>query len=293
MKKISVLLADDHTVVRQGLRTLLSTEPDIDVVAEAENGRQAVQLALQLKPDVIVMDIAMPQLNGLEAAKQITEENLPVKLLILSSYADSEYVHQLTAAGAAGYVIKQTAASDLINAVREVSKGNAFFSPPVLKQLLEYYREACKRGGLQQQSGGQLTSREQEVLQLVAEGHVNKQIASTLFLSIKTVEKHRQQLMNKLGIHDIAGLTRYAIAHGVVESRRRLVGEEDEDEDGGAESVATESRPAESASTSNVQRPTLSVQRPETSEAAMSVPTAEPKVAAPRRRTKSADGAKM
>ena len=293
MKKISVLLADDHTVVRQGLRTLLTTEPDIDVVAEAENGRQAVQLALQLKPDVIVMDIAMPQLNGLEAAKQITEEGLPVKLLILSSYADSEYVHQLTAAGAAGYVINQTAASDLINAVREVSKGNAFFSPPVLKQLLDYYREACKRGGLEQQSGGQLTSREQEVLQLVAEGHVNKQIASTLFLSIKTVEKHRQQLMNKLGIHDIAGLTRYAIAHGVVESRRRLVGDSEGDENDVNEGTVSENLPKESGtsgSTSNVQRPTLNVQRPETDGAAPAI--AAPKVAAPRRRTKSAAGSK-
>jgi DNA-binding NarL/FixJ family response regulator len=176
-------------------------------------------------------------------------------------------VHQLTAAGAAGYVIKQTAASDLINAVREVSKGNAFFSPPVLKQLLEYYRESCKRGGmLQPQSGGQLTSREQEVLQLVAEGHVNKQIASTLFLSIKTVEKHRQQLMNKLGIHDIAGLTRYAIAHGVVESRRRLVG----DEAGEAEGATTESAPA-------------TVPDP-----AIPAVALEPKAVAPRRRVKSA-----
>jgi DNA-binding NarL/FixJ family response regulator len=282
MKKISVLLADDHTVVRQGLRTLLMTEPDIDVVAEAENGRQAVQLAIQLKPDVIVMDIAMPQLNGLEAAKQITEENLPVKLLILSSYADSEYVHQLTAAGAAGYVIKQTAASDLINAVREVSKGNAFFSPPVLKQLLEYYRESCKRGGmLQPQSGGQLTSREQEVLQLVAEGHVNKQIASTLFLSIKTVEKHRQQLMNKLGIHDIAGLTRYAIAHGVVESRRRLVGDEEPDRMD-SKIVTTADTTATAASAAVPTKPAA----PTAPIAPATV--AEPKSAASRRRAKLA-----
>jgi DNA-binding NarL/FixJ family response regulator len=282
MKKISVLLADDHTVVRQGLRTLLMTEPDIDVVAEAENGRQAVQLAIQLKPDVIVMDIAMPQLNGLEAAKQITEENLPVKLLILSSYADSEYVHQLTAAGAAGYVIKQTAASDLINAVREVSKGNAFFSPPVLKQLLEYYRESCKRGGmLQPQSGGQLTSREQEVLQLVAEGHVNKQIASTLFLSIKTVEKHRQQLMNKLGIHDIAGLTRYAIAHGVVESRRRLVGDEEPDRID-SKIVTTADTTATAASAAVPTKPAA----PTAPIAPATV--AEPKSAASRRRAKLA-----
>jgi DNA-binding NarL/FixJ family response regulator len=233
MKKISVLLADDHTVVRQGLRKLLAAEPDIEVVGEAENGRQAVQLAHQLQPDVIVMDIAMPHLNGLEATRQIIGEGGKARLLILSSYADSEYVHELTVAGATGYVVKQSAASDLITAVREVNKGNAFFSPSVLKQLLEYYREACRRDGpLQQQE--QLTSREHEVLQLVAEGHVNKQIASALCISIKTVEKHRQQLMNKLDIHDIAGLTRYAISRGVVENMRRL----------GDEGVIVELRPA-------------------------------------------------
>ncbi|HWA10523.1 MAG TPA: response regulator transcription factor [Opitutaceae bacterium] len=221
MKKISVLLADDHTVVRQGLRTLLSSEPDIEVVGEAENGRQAVQMAHQLQPDVVVMDIAMPLLNGLEATRQIVADGLACKPLILSSYADSEYVHQLTAAGALGYLIKQTAADDLIDAVREVNEGNAFFSPVVLKRLLEYYRESCANGRPLQQPGEQLTSREQEILQLVAEGHVNKQIAAALFISIKTVEKHRQQLMNKLGIHDIAGLTRYAISRGVVENRGR------------------------------------------------------------------------
>ncbi len=223
MKKITVLLADDHTMIRQGLRTLLSNEPDIEVVAEADNGRQAVQLAQQLRPDVVVMDIAMPQLNGLEATRQIVGEDLAAKLLILSSYADSEYVHQLTAAGASGYLIKQTAASELINAVREVSRGNAFFSPSVLKRLLEYYRESCLKGRpLQQQQNEQLTSREQEVLQLVAEGYVNKQIASALCISIKTVEKHRQQLMNNLDLHDLAGPTRYSISHGPVENRRRL-----------------------------------------------------------------------
>jgi DNA-binding NarL/FixJ family response regulator len=222
MKKITVLLADDHTMIRQGLRTLLSVEADIEVVGEADNGRQAVQLAQQLRPDVVVMDIAMPQLNGLEATRQIVGGDLAAKLIILSSYADSEYVHQLTAAGALGYLIKQTAASELISAVREVNRGNAFFSPTVLKRLLEYYRESCLKGRPLQQQNEQLTSREQEVLQLVAEGHVNKQIASALCISIKTVEKHRQQLMNKLDIHDIAGLTRYAISHGVVENRRRL-----------------------------------------------------------------------
>ena len=218
MKKISVLLADDHTVVRQGLRALLTAEPDIEVIGEAENGRQAVQMTQRLLPNIVVMDIAMPQLNGLEAARQIMHEGLPVKLLMLSSYGDEEYVHQLAALGASGYLMKQTAATDLIKAIREASKGNAFFSPSISKQLVDYCRS--DRKNLHQNV--ELTSRELEVLQLVAEGNGNKQIAATLNLSIKTVEKHRQKLMNKLDIHDIAGLTHYAIAHGIVENAIRL-----------------------------------------------------------------------
>lgn len=222
IKTITVLLADDHTVVRQGIRSLLSAEPDIEVVGEAANGRQAVQMARQLRPDIVVMDIAMPQLNGLEATRQIVGEGIPTRLLILSSYADDEYVHQLTEAGASGYLIKQTAANDLIKAVREVAKGNAYFSPSILKRLLEFYRESYVTGRPRRQQSEFLTSREQEVLQLVAEGHVNKQIASVLGISIKTIEKHRQQLMDKLNVHDIAGLTRYAISHGVVECMARI-----------------------------------------------------------------------
>ena len=221
MKKISVLLVDDHTVVRQGFRSLLSAESDIEVVGEAENGRQAVQLTRQLSPDVVVMDIAMPQLNGLEATRQIVGAGLRAKVLMLSSYADDEYVQQSTEAGASGYLLKQSAADDLIKAVREIAQGNAFFSPSVLKRLLEFYRESCLKGRTSSQRGGQLTSREQEVLQLVAEGQLNKQIAGALTISVKTVEKHRQQLMNKLNIHDIAGLTRYAVARGVVENAGR------------------------------------------------------------------------
>ena len=224
MKKISVLLAEDHAVVRQGLRSLLSAEPDIEVVGEAGNGRQAIQMAKELRPDVVVMDIAMPLLNGLEATCQIIAEGIPSKVLILSSYADDEYVHKLTEAGASGYLIKQTAASDLIKAVREIAKGNAYFSPSILKRLLGLYRESNVKGRLLRRRSDFLTSRESEVLQMVAEGHVNKQIASVLNLSIKTVEKHRQQLMDKLNIHDVAGLTRYAIAHGVVESTGRIRG---------------------------------------------------------------------
>jgi DNA-binding NarL/FixJ family response regulator len=221
MKKISVLLVDDHTVVRQGFRSLLSAESDIEVVGEAENGRQAVQLTRQLSPDVVVMDIAMPQLNGLEATRQIVGAGLPAKVLILSSYSDDEYVQQSTEAGASGYLLKQSAADDLLEAVREIAQGNAFFSPAILKRLLEFYRESCLKGRPSSPRNGPLTSREQEVLQLVAEGQLNKQIAGALSISVKTVEKHRQQLMNKLNIHDIAGLTRYAMARGVVENAGR------------------------------------------------------------------------
>lgn len=218
MQKITVLLADDHTVVRQGLRALLQAEANIEVVGEAENGRQAVQMTAKLMPDVVVMDIAMPLLNGLEATRQISRENPNTKVLILSSYNDDEYVHQLTEAGACGYLVKQTAANDLVKAIGEAKRGNAFFSPSISKRLLDHYREAFIKGTPVSKNGDLLTSRESEVLQLIAEGKANKQIAAELCISIKTVEKHRQQVMNKLHIHEIAGLTRYAISKGIIES---------------------------------------------------------------------------
>ncbi|HEY1847614.1 MAG TPA: response regulator transcription factor [Opitutaceae bacterium] len=221
-RRIKVLLAEDHVVVRQGLRSLLVAEPDIEVVGEASNGRQAVQMSRELKPDIVVMDIGMPLLNGLEATSQIIGDGAMSRVLILSSYADDEYVHHLAEAGASGYLVKQTASADLITAVRQIAKGNAYFSPSILKRLLELYRETSAKGRPAAGLTEPLTSREQEVLQMVAEGHVNKQIAAALNLSIKTVEKHRQQLMDKLNIHDIAGLTRYAISHGVVESTSRI-----------------------------------------------------------------------
>jgi DNA-binding NarL/FixJ family response regulator len=219
MEPIKVLLADDHNVVRHGLRVLLEAESDITIVGEAETGRQALQLVLKLQPDVVVMDVAMPLLNGLEATRQILKEAPATRVLILSSYSDDEYVQQVTEAGAAGYLLKQTAAADLIRAIHEAKKGNAFFSPAIAKRLIENYRESFLRGSTDNTRAERLTSRETEVLQLVAEGKVNKQIARELCLSIKTVEKHRQQLMNKLKIHDVAGLTRYAISKGIIESK--------------------------------------------------------------------------
>lgn len=223
MEKIRVLLADDHTVVRQGLKALLEAEQDIAVVGEANTGREAVQLTKKLLPEVVVMDIAMPNLNGLEATRQIAKEVPMTKLLVLSSYNDDEYVHQVTEAGAMGYLLKQTAATDLIKAVREARKGNAFFSPAISRRLVERYREAFLNGVPVKKRNDLLTSRESEVLQLIAEGKPNKQIAAELCISIKTVEKHRQQVMNKLHIHDVAGLTRYAISKGIVEGAAPMV----------------------------------------------------------------------
>jgi DNA-binding NarL/FixJ family response regulator len=216
MKKITVLLVDDHTVVRQGLRALLSQEEDIEVVGEAENGRQAVQMAMKTTPDLVLMDVVMPLMNGLEGTRQILKNVPSTKVLVLSSYGDDDYVQQLTEVGASGYLIKQTAADDLLLAIREVHRGNAFFSPAIAKRLRDRCRQAFNDGQPLRRNIV-LTSREAEVLQLIAEGLPNKQIAGELGISIKTVEKHRQQVMNKLNIHDVAGLTRYAISKGVVE----------------------------------------------------------------------------
>src|SRR3984957_10015674 len=215
MKKISVLLVDDHTVVRQGLRALLSNEEDIEVIGEAENGRQAVQMATKTAPDVVLMDVVMPLMNGMEGTRQMLKTVPTVKVLVLSSYSDDDYVQQLTEVGASGYLTKQTAGDDLLLAIREVNKGNAFFSPAIAKRLRDRCRQAFNDGQPLKRNV-ELTSRESEVLQLIAEGLPNKQIAGELGISIKTVEKHRQQVMNKLNIHDVAGLTRYAISKGVV-----------------------------------------------------------------------------
>ncbi|MCX6992391.1 MAG: response regulator transcription factor [Kiritimatiellaeota bacterium] len=221
-KHITVLLAEDHMIVREGLRKLLEVERDIEVVGEAATGRQAVEMTKKLRPAVVIMDIAMPLLNGLEATRQIRQAVPDTKVLILSAHSDDAYVERVTALGAVGYLIKQTSAQFLSEAIREVQKGNTFFSPSVSKSLRHHNSKSLDRKGRLKAKVTRLSSRELEVLQLVAEGEANKQIATELGISIKTVEKHRDHLMRKLDIHDTAGLTRYAIAAGIIESSVQL-----------------------------------------------------------------------
>lgn len=218
--KITILLAEDHAVVSQGFRKLLEAEKDFKVVGEAENGRAAIEMTRKLRPDVVVMDIAMPLLNGLEATRQILKELPAARILILSAHSDDTYIEHLNAVGAAGYLIKQTSAHLLTQAIREVHRGNTAFGPSIAKRLHERTLDARGRGRRKQVA--QLSSREAEVLQLIAEGQANKQIASDLNISVKTVEKHRQSVMDKLRIHDTAGLTRYAISAGIIESSVQL-----------------------------------------------------------------------
>lgn len=216
-RRITVLLADDHMIVREGLRKLLEAESDMEVVGEAATGRKVVELVQKLRPCVIVMDIAMPQMNGLEATRQIRSAIPDAKVIILSAHSDDTYVENVMASGAAGYLIKQTSAHLLSVAIREVQKGSTFFSPEIAKRMTMLRQDVPNRKGLFKASAIRLSSREMEVLQLLAEGEANKQIAEKLGISIKTVEKHRDHLMHKLDIHDTAGLTRYAIETGVIE----------------------------------------------------------------------------
>ena len=216
MPNINVLLVDDHNIVRQGLKALLTAEGDISVMAEAQTGREAVNLTAKLHPDIVVMDLAMPLLNGWEATRQILKAMPTAKVVVLSTYDDDEHVQQAIAAGAAAYLIKQTAAAELAKAIREVKKGNAYFSPAIAQRLRE--RTCLPPSQSNTAPNVELTLREAEVLQLIAEGFANKQIAAELGLSVKTIEKHRQQVMNKLDIHDTAGLVRHAAAKGIIET---------------------------------------------------------------------------
>lgn len=217
MKKITVLLADDHSVVREGLQALLQAENDIKVVGQAKTGVEAVEMACRLRPDVVVMDIAMPLLNGLDATRQIREKVSETKILILSAYSNSSCIEQVLTNGATGYLIKKSSIYILAQAIRQVHQGNRFFDPSIDASTIQDPLKKKVRDLQHDTRGAALSTRETEVLILTAQGLLNKQIAAELGLSTKTSEKHRYSLMEKLNIHDTAGLTQYAIASGLTE----------------------------------------------------------------------------
>jgi DNA-binding NarL/FixJ family response regulator len=222
MNPITVLLAEDHTIVREGFRKMLELEDDLQVVGEAQDGRQAVTLAKKLRPDVVLMDIAMPLLNGLEATRRVLKALPATKVLILSAHSDDAYVKNAMQSGAAGFLLKQVSSHDVCRAIREVLKGETLFSSSVSRRLDRLSRLSRDRTGGVGRKTVRLTSREVEVLQLIAEGKANKETAAELGIGAKTVEKHRGHIMHKLDIHDTAGLTRYAIAAGIIESSVQL-----------------------------------------------------------------------
>jgi DNA-binding NarL/FixJ family response regulator len=211
---IRVLLVDDHTILREGIRALLADEPEIVVVGEAGDGEEAVERVQALRPDVVLMDMVMPKMNGLEATRLIKECAPEVKVLILSMYDDDEYVQQVIQAGAAGYVLKGVQAGDLTHAIREVHAGSSFLNPQIAAKLIEDYVRRVH--GSAEAGHEALTPREREVLKLIAEGHSNRQIADILRLSRKTVESHRTNLMRKLDVHDVTGLVKHALRTGLI-----------------------------------------------------------------------------
>jgi two-component system response regulator NreC len=215
MTRLRILLADDHTVVRQGLRKVLEERPDWEVVAEAGDGREAVRLAEQHKPDVAIVDVAMPLLNGIETTRQIIKRVPSTRVLVLTMYADEAYVTQMLQAGATGYLLKDSADVDLIQAVNEVSKGKSFFSPAIARVMLDDYRRQLVDKGVTDRYET-LSEREREIFQLIAEAKTNKEIASLLSVSPSTVETHRAHIMEKLDLHSAAEIVLYAVRRGII-----------------------------------------------------------------------------
>ena len=215
MRKIRIVLADDHKLMRSGLRVLLEQQPDFAVVGEASDGRDAVALVASHRPDVLVMDIGMPSLNGIEAAAQITQSHPEAAIVMLSMHSDESYVLRALKAGAKGYLLKDSAEADLIRAVHAVADGKSFFSPAVSKVLLDDYVRKLQRSGTEDPYD-LLTPREREVLQLVAEGKSNKEVAQLLNLSVYTIETHRSNIMEKLNLHGVPELILYAVRKGII-----------------------------------------------------------------------------
>jgi DNA-binding NarL/FixJ family response regulator len=215
MKKLRILLADDHVVMRTGLRALLERQPNLEVVGETENGRETIALATSLLPDVLVMDVGMPVLNGIEATQTIVTQCPTIAVVILSMHADESYVMRALKAGARGYLLKDSAAEDLIGAIQAISQGKAFFSPKVSRILAEDYVRVLKQKGAVD-TYDLLTSREREILQLLVEGRANKEVATALNISPYTVETHRSHILQKLNLHNSAELVLYAVRKGII-----------------------------------------------------------------------------
>jgi two-component system, NarL family, response regulator NreC len=210
-EKIHILLVDDHAVVRQGFKMILAAQPDMEIVGEAGNGREALDLAGQLQPDVIVMDVAMPELNGIEATRRVADVSPRSRVLALSMHKDSVYVREILRAGARGYLLKDSISSDLLDAVRAIARGEGYLSPGVSDAVLNDYRQHVT------DPIDLLTSREREVLQMIAEGKTNKDIATVLNLSVYTVDAHRGHIMEKLNVHSVTDLVRFAVRAGLVD----------------------------------------------------------------------------
>ncbi|HEY1221443.1 MAG: response regulator transcription factor [Bryobacteraceae bacterium] len=211
MKRIRILLADDHAVVRRGFQMILAEQSDMEIVGEAGNGREALELAAKLKPDVVVMDVAMPELNGIEATRRMAEHAPHARVLALSMHKDSVYVREILRAGARGYLLKDSVAADLVSAVRAIAAGEGYLSPAVSDAVLDDYRRHVTN------PIDLLTSREREVLQMLAEGKTNKEIAAILNLSVYTVDAHRGRIMEKLNVHSINELVRFAVRNGLID----------------------------------------------------------------------------
>jgi two-component system, NarL family, response regulator NreC len=210
-RSIRILLADDHTIVRQGLKLIISAHPDLEVVGEAANGREAVEMAEKVRPDMVLMDVAMPELNGIEATRRLLSANSRIKVLVLSMHKEAVYVREILKAGARGYILKDAIDTELLNAIRSVAKGDGYISPAVSGALLNDYRKDVT------DPVDLLSGREREVLQLIAEGKTNKEVATKLNLSVYTVDSHRGKIMEKLNLHSTGELVRFAIKHGLAD----------------------------------------------------------------------------